>query len=636
MYDNFLKLPAAKQTGELLLKRRGKYFKSITVDEGESFELFLRIPRIIGSLSATLSIFKDGEKLCAYKSNFSWSGFELDKDIFTAKIKKDQLKCGLYFIEITIKTDIGTLYAARTNGNIYFTEVSSSVQLTVSLFKYDKPTRIYGGIIYHAFVDRFCRGNGAIPKDGNRIIVGEWKKIAEYPEYPGAPLKNDTFYGGNLDGVREKLPYLSSLGVSIIYLSPIFEARSNHKYDTADYMSVDSCFGGDEALKNLIDESKKYGIEIILDGVFNHTGDDSIYFNRYGKYDSLGAYQSKDSEYYSWYDFSCYPDDYNSWWGIKILPRIHPDKPECGNYFLKKGGVIDKYRKMGIYGMRLDVADELSDKFIAGIKEKLSEEGESYLIGEVWEDGSNKISYDVRKSYYQGNELDGVMNYPLRQGIIDFLTEKKTDSLRYALTDVIDNAPKRIVDSLMNLLGTHDTERILNILSGVKYNGLSNKELSMKKLTEYEKAKGIKRLFLAYTALATLPGVPSIYYGDEVGLEGFKDPFNRMPYPYGKENTKILDFYKKIGIIRRGNSVYEDGEFKLLHLSEDILVFSRSKAWNTMVTIINNADKDLFIESDNEITSILDGRNSIFHIIHGMTPAIISVKCGTKLKIHRG
>lgn len=192
--------------------------------------------------------------------------------------------------------------------------------------------------------------------------------MPEYPAYPGAPLKNNRFYGGTLLGIIDKLEYIRSLGVDTIYLSPIFDAASNHKYDTADYMSVDSMFGGEKAFKALIKKAHEYGIGIILDGVFNHTGSDSIYFNKYGHYKTLGAYQSKKSKYYSWYDFKNYPDEYTAWWGIDILPRIHPDKPDCRKYFVGKDGVIAKYASMGIDGFRLDVADELSDDFIAEIK----------------------------------------------------------------------------------------------------------------------------------------------------------------------------------------------------------------------------------------------------------------------------
>ncbi len=639
MYDKYLKLPSNSHKGELLLKINGKQNKSFTLKTEENAQVITLIPRRLGAIAVDALFYKDGEYFPCLESHFEWSGISRGFDEYSLTVKKGSLTEGLYFIQIAVCTNEGRFFVKKNLGEVSFVRESGdnpSVQLTVSRFLYDEPKKAYGGIIYHVFVDRFSRGKGAILKEGNINIDGEWESIPEYPEYAGAHLNNNTFYGGNLDGVSQRLPYLASLGVSIVYLSPIFEAASNHKYDTSDYMKVDEGFGGDEALRRLIEEAKKFDIKIILDGVFNHTGDNSIYFNRYGKYKNLGAYQSETSEYYNWYDFRSFPDDYNCWWGIKILPRIHPDKEGCGEYFLKDGGVIDKYRKMGIYGMRLDVADELSDNFLAGIKKRLSEDGESYLLGEVWEDGSNKVAYDVRKRYYLGSELDGVMNYPLREGIIDYLVNKNTDKLRYALTDILENAPKSIRNALMNLLGTHDTKRIITVLSGVKYDGLSNKELSKKRLSENERVLGEKRLLLAYTILATVPGIPSIYYGDEVGLEGFSDPFNRMPYPYGKENVKILDFYKKIGIIRRGNSVYKEGDFELLYLDGEILAFSRKEGKASLVTVINNSDSDIYLESDKVLFSLIDGRKGKSILVEGTSPAIISAAVGASFKIRRG
>ena len=388
-------------------------------------------------------------------------------DAFEAELPRMQV--GLYYLRFEADTARGRYYSRREGANYYLAEEAAAFdfQLLISDFLYEKPSWIYGGIIYHVFVDRIFRGTETPPSAGG-ILDPDWENgIPEYPPYPGAPLKNNTFFGGNLDGVRLKLSYIASLGVNCIYLSPIFRAASNHKYDTGDYTTVDEAFGGDAALLRLVAEAEDYGIRIILDGVFNHTGDDSMYFNKYGHYDTVGAYQSKDSPYYSWYDFEKFPDKYTSWWGIDILPRINPDNPECRAYFTGDGGVIEKWMRCGIGGFRLDVADELSDGFIESIKECISKiRPDAILYGEVWEDASNKIAYEKRRSYYHGNALDGVMNYPLRTGIIRYLRFGETEPLRYALTDIMENAPKRIRDAQMNLLGTHDTERILTVLGG--------------------------------------------------------------------------------------------------------------------------------------------------------------------------
>ena len=377
----------------------------------------------------------------------------------------------------------------------------------------------------------------------------------------------------------------------MIYLSPVFEAYSNHKYDTGDYMKVDAMFGGDAALSYLIEEAKKRGIGILLDGVFNHTGADSRYFNRKGRYPTLGAYQSQKSPYYDWYEFQHFPDRYTAWWGIPILPRIHPDRPECRAFFTGKDGVVEHYADFGIAGFRLDVADELSDGFLAEIKATLAKKNaDTVLYGEVWEDASDKIAYDVRKRYYLGRELDGVMNYPLRTGLLSYIKDGTCDALSYALLTVTANAPKRIADAQMNLLGTHDTERVLTVLGGVSGDGLPNDELARLRMSEEQRDLAKKRLKMAYTALATLPGIPSVYYGDEAGAEGYRDPFNRMPFPWGREDADLLAHYRTLGALRKKYAVYREGDLLLLHLDHNLLVFARSGHGGIFLTAVNRSD----------------------------------------------
>ena len=383
------------------------------------------------------------------------------------------------------------------------------------------------------------------------------------------------------------------MGVTDIYLSPIFESVSNHKYDTADYLRVDPTFGGEEAFVDLINDARAYGIGIILDGVFNHTGADSIYFNKFNNYNSVGAYQSQSSKYYEWFDFKSHPDDYTCWWGIEILPRINPDKPSCREFFVGEGGVIDKYSKLGIHGFRLDVADELSDDFISSIKARLVKNNpDAVLYGEVWEDASNKIAYGVRKRYYLGRELDGVMNYPVRTGIIDYIKNRKVDTLEYALTDIIDNAPECVANMQMNLLSTHDTERIITVLGADSSSGKENSVLQKLKMSNAERENAIKKVKNAFTVLFTIPGIPSIFYGDEAGLEGYSDPFNRLPFPWGREERELVCHISSLGNLRK-YKVYKNGKFKLLHLSPELLVFQRYDARSNYVTIINNSDSEI-------------------------------------------
>ncbi|MBO7169902.1 MAG: hypothetical protein J6W28_01845, partial [Clostridia bacterium] len=325
---------------------------------------------------------------------------------------------------------------------------------------------------------------------------------------------------------------------------------------------------------------------------FNHTGDDSRYFNRYGHYDTIGAYQSIHSPYASWYTFFRFPDSYEAWWGISILPKLNLRDEACRAYFVGGEGIISRYAKMGIGGMRLDVADELDGDFIAAIKERLCEATpDAVLYGEVWEDASNKVAYHRLTGYYLGRQLDGVMNYPLRTGLISYLRDQNTDGLSYYLNEVLLNMPKRAADAAMNLLGTHDTIRILTALGGPSPDGKTNDALATLRLTEAERQKAIALLKGAYLILATLPGIPCIYYGDEVGLEGYADPFNRRPFPWHGIEEELLSHYRHMAILRE-NAVYRDGELRVWHLSEELLVFGREKDGACAVTLFNNTEKE--------------------------------------------
>lgn len=600
--------------------------------EVRAMKIFL--PRILGITEVFLE-YTEGQ--ARKKIFFSFSLIKGNRDVYTASLSS--LNVGLYFGVVCVKTIFGIYYGTLRGACLCFSQnkAGDTVQISVSYFPYQMKNPYRGGVIYQVFVDRFARGTRPVPlKEGARLIENWENGIAEFPSFPGAHLENNTFYGGTLYGVVDKLDYIASLGVTLLYLSPIFEAYSNHKYDTADYMSVDSMFGGEKALRLLIKEAEKRGIGIILDGVFNHTGSDSIYFNKKGKYPSLGAYQSMQSPYYSWYEFQSYPDSYTCWWGIPIMPRIHPDRKECRTYFTGKGGVIEKYAKMGIAGFRLDVADELSDSFIEDIKQTLSEnQPQSLLYGEVWEDASNKIAYGTRKRYYLGKELDGVMNYPLRTALLRYVREKKTDGLYYVFNEVYKNTPKRILDMQMNLLGTHDTERILTLLGGESAEGHSNEELARMRMSEKERARAIKLLKMLYTVIATLPGLPMVYYGDEVGLEGYKDPFNRMPYPYGKEDMRLLRHYQTIGELRKKQSVYKNGDFQLLHLCESILAFARRTRTNSYITVMNQGITPLHISFEQEAGELLNGQKGTIFSIMPEETRVFRCKKTIEFKIKR-
>ena len=472
-------------------------------------------------------------------------------------------------------------------GQVYFNE-PVSYQITV-YSKNNVPDWYKQGIIYQIFVDRFFNGQeeGKVlnPKK-NTFIYGNWDDNPMYIKDMDGNIVRWDFYGGNLLGVKKKLEYIKSLGVSVIYFNPIFDSPSCHKYDTGDYEKLDPMFGDEEIFKDLCNESEKIGIKIILDGVFSHTGSDSKYFNKFGNYNSLGAYQSLQSPYYMWYRFNDYPDLYEAWWGFSNMPNIDELNPSYLDYIIRDdNSIVEKWIRLGASGWRLDVADELPDEFIKILKKKLKEvEKDSVLIGEVWEDASNKVSYSRKREYLFGNELDSVTNYPLRQIILDLVRNyigNKSFIRRYL--SLKENYPKEYFYSTMNMLGNHDTERVLTMLNN-----------------------SVELLKEAVAIQMTLPGVPLIYYGDEAGLTGGKDPSNRKSYPWGKENDEILEFYKTITAIRVAEDALKIGEIKFLDFNNGVLGYERFIDKDRIIILVNTLEKEERISLSNIEGRVVD------------------------------
>lgn len=488
-------------------------------------------------------------------------------------------------------------------------------QLLLYDASFKTPRFMRGGTMYHIFVDRFRRGGNYALKDGAKYNPDPENGVPEFPPYRGAPIKNNEFFGGDLDGVTEKLPYLESLGVSVIYLSPIFSSPSNHKYDTENYMEVDSMFGGDAALVRLTEEAARFGIRVILDGVFNHTGADSVYFDRYSRFGG-GAYSDPDSIYRDWYFFKNYPDEYECWWGIPILPKVDSGGDSFMNFVIGDGGVAEKYMGMGIAGFRLDVADELSERFIKALRARLrSEDSDSLILGEVWEDASCKVAYSKRRHYFDGTELDSVMNYPLREGVIAFIKDGDHETLRYAMETVYRHYPKCVSDVLMNFLSTHDTERIITVLAGEDAWGKAPAELAEMKLSASERERGIRLVKCAYAIVASCYGIPSVFYGDEAGLEGYHDPFCRRPFPWGREDSSLIDFFSRVGMIRKREPLFADGLFRVIDSSEDVFITERFDSASSIVTVVTRGSEYVFDSSGWEC--VLDSGDSRLSVLNG-------------------
>lgn len=543
------------------------------VKKGTKVEIILET-EVFSKVELNLTFFNERkENIVMNYENMGGLGARYKAEVYT----EDEL--GLINYYFTIENNDNKYFygnneeALGGEGKIY-TENPKPYQITVYENQYI-PSWYKEGVVYQIFIDRFFNGNedGHInsPKR-NSFIYSNWYDEPMYIKNMDGSIARWDFYGGNIRGVINKLPYLKDLGISIIYLNPIFKAFSCHKYDTGDYEKIDEMFGSEEDFKELCLKAKENGIRIILDGVFNHTGANSRYFNKFGEYEGVGAYESKKSPYYNWYRFREFPNDYECWWGDKNLPDVEELEPSYLDYIITgRNSISAKWINFGASGWRLDVADELPDKFIELLKQRIrKEDRESILIGEVWEDASNKISYGEKRKYLFGNELDSVINYPFRQAIIDYIIGDMTaENCKRHMLSIYENYPRDIFYSNMNLLGNHDTERILTKLRG-----------------------DIRNLELAVLMIMTLPGVPLVYYGDEAGLTGGKDPDNRKTYPWGKEKSEILSIYKKLISLRKEDEIFVKGDLSIVSISKEILSYKRSYRNNHIVIIMNSSDEN--------------------------------------------
>lgn len=514
---------------------------------------------------------------------------------------------GIYYYRFEMRNRDGVWYYGRgENGESVCGENLPEWQLTVYKSTYKTPDFAKGNIIYHIFVDRFNRADGVKTKRKYRLH----ESFSESPEVVSADGKYyaDDFFGGNFNGIREKLDYLEELGVGIIYLSPIFKAFSNHRYDTGDYLKVDELLGTEDDFKRLLDAAHEKGMKIILDGVFNHSGADSLYFNKFGTYDSLGAYQSKSSPYYDWYYFKKFPDEYACWWGCDNVPDLNKSNKDYRALVFGKNGVVEKWQKLGADGWRLDVVDELPIDFVNLLIKKIkSVNKDALVIGEVWEDASTKVSYGELRPYLLGDQLDGTMNYPFMNAIIAYVRDGDEKFFKDTVQSILENYPKETVYCLMNSLGTHDTVRIINALSDVRAHGWSKTHKLGYKLpdSEYEKAK--KKLYLASVLQFTLPGIPSIFYGDEAGLQGFDDPINRRPYPWGSEDKEILAHYKKLGRIRRENRAVFSGGFNMRD-ENGLVAYERTSGDDEILIAVNAGADDTTLLINKEYTNLYNNK----------------------------
>lgn len=572
-------------------------------------------PRTLGVIGAQLYIHADQQEDRILPLEWIELDYEHAEDVY--RITFEPEAPGLYWYSFCIQTIQGPRWIGRGHGGIgqLCDQVQNYFQLTVTDGNYTVPTWFGEGIAYNIFPDRFARTH--LPATDNcrndRVIHENWSDCPEYRPDNRGEIKNNDFFGGNFDGIREKLPYLKSLGVTTLYLNPIFEASSNHRYDTGDYMRPDPMLGTLQDFERLCTAAKEQGIRIMLDGVFSHTGNDSRYFNAKNYYpDSVGAYQSQDSRYYHWYKWKNWPNQYESWWGIYTLPEVDEMNPDYLHYIADgPDSVVRHWLRLGASAWRLDVADELPDEFIQHINTAAkSVHPDAMVLGEVWEDASNKISYGVRRRYFQGGELDSVMNYPLSDSLAAFLAGGSAEDFEESMEIIRENYPRDIFYNLMNIIGTHDTARALTVYGATPQDWQQSRDYRAQHRLSGEALRLAKcKLLIASTIQFTMPGTPCIYYGDEAGLQGFEDPFNRRTYPWGSEDPELLAHYRQLGHVRTHSEVIRRGELHFLQAEDTLLVYERRLGRDCVVVAVNRSEEvaqGITLELENAVNLMTD------------------------------
>lgn len=518
---------------------------------------------------------------------------------------------GVYWYRFVIDTKKGRRFLVRNADATaaVLENEGDEWQLTCYDKEFTTPNWLAGGVMYQIFPDRFAKAEILTQKmPTDRVLRQDWGGQPEWRPDKSGVVRNNDFFGGNLRGIQEKLSYLKRLGVTCLYLNPIFEAHSNHRYDTAHYGRIDPLLGTQKDFEELAKKAKEMGMRVILDGVFSHTGADSVYFNKHGRYDVIGAYQSQQAPFSSWYRFSNWPTAYASWWGFETLPEVDELSPSFVDYILGKEGVVRKWITAGAAGWRLDVADELPDAFLEQLRTAVKQsDAEAIVIGEVWEDASNKYSYGEHRRFLLGKELDSVMNYPFRGAILDYLRGGEATDFFNSVENILENYPPQTVRLLMNSLGTHDTERAITLLAGEPSCGRGRDWQAKTTLTAEQRDYGMKQMKLASLLQYTLPGVPCLYYGDERGMEGYKDPLNRGCFPWQEDEGELVLWFERLGAVRAQCEALREGKFRCLYKDNRVVMFERRTKGNVICCAVNPTKESKIIPLRPEGWEILAG-----------------------------
>lgn len=553
------------------------------VASGRKVTFTLRPPRVDGYISATLTARLEQEGDRRLEIPLPWTGLDGSRDLFSGVLDTGSY-VGLIWYSLRLRRLSGT------------GEESGEFQLTVYDGSEAVPSWFGEGVTYQIFPDRFCRSRIPDPTGmpGGRWVHQSWEEEPAFGPDEHGEVRNRDFFGGDLKGVMEKLPYLHGLGVETIYFCPVFEGPENHRYGTGDYEKIDPMLGVNEDFSALCDAAHALGMRVMLDGVFNHTAFVSKYFDGDGFYPTLGARESKDSPYYDWFWWEHWPDKYASWWGIYSMPTTNKNNRAWLEYITGERGIIRSWLAAGVDGWRLDVADELPDLVVRAIHNAArAEKPDAVIIGEVWEDGSNKIAYSVRRRHIWGGHCDGLMNYPFQTALQAYLLGGDARDFMETMERQRENYPPFAFHASMNAMGTHDTSRIVTRLgAGPGWEHRSKAERAAYRLDDFRRARGKALVKLGAAILFAFPGSPTVYYGDETGLEGFEDPFNRRTFPWGKEDRDLTDYFAGLGALRKKSKALRRGDIRYIAAEGPVLAFARSLDGETVLCAVNASDED--------------------------------------------
>ena len=469
------------------------------------------------------------------------------------------------------------------------------------------PAPIRGGVLYQIFPDRFYEGRKHKPMPFSNRIYRENKHGEPYfwPNEEGGYLNMD-YFGGDFAGIMEKLPYLKELGVSWIYLNPIFEAHSNHRYNTADYLNPDPLLGTKE--KSASCAPRPAGRASASFWTACSATPAQIPSTSTGRAATARAAPTTTPKapIAAGTDFSPnYACGYRSWWGFEKLPEVQESDPGYREFICGKGGVIDTWLSLGASGFRLDVADELPDDFIEEIRKAVKAHGpDCYLLGEVWEDATTKEAYGVRRTYLLGNGLDAVMNYPFRNAVLSFLKGRSAADTAEDIMAICEHYPAPALHCLMNFMSTHDTERALTAIADEPSDGKNRYWQSGRTLPRDRYDHGVRLLRLAYAMIFTLPGVPSIYYGDEIAMQGYRDPFNRAYFNWESTESRVRPVLRQLAHLRRECDAFAEGGMQIIRAEGDVLHYRRTGPTQMADIIVNRSSRLIVAEAFGKHTEV--------------------------------